>query len=261
MNNKAGVFLAFSFVVAFGISGCGKQDGKEETASAKPGSEQAAVTEPRHESQLPSISKADPSKPGSAYREMKNSADATYAYYALFPTTVDFGKIAEVLSPKYREEADRFKQQDIVASLKDVMERGVGEAKNNKYYFMNVQAGRMDIKPYDFEKKSFFNPGLGINQDIHRSYSVPTFNLPDIDGGGHHGAELRFSNVKQFADVKVESQETARKMEGLRNADKLLMNVYFYANDIRVDYPGLIAQITKVEYLDPAGNVVFTQTE
>jgi hypothetical protein len=261
MTKKQTTLLVLSIVVALTTAGCGEKSTKKTGEDAKPESVQAADVVPRDEHQLPTISMADLSKPTSAYREMKNSADTIYAYYAIFPTDVNYGRIAEAISKKYRGEQDGFKKQDIVETLKADMDAGLKKARDNKYYFLNFPAGRMNVEAYNFEKKAFFNPGLGINQDPYRSYSVPTFALPDSDGGGRNGAELRFSNVKQFSNVKIEDQQVARKMESLRNSGKLSMNVYFYANDIRVDIPSLIAQITKVEYVDPAGDVVFTQVK
>lgn len=259
MNKKAGFLFVLSLVASLVFTGCGKK----EPDNAKAESAQAVESEQKKSDRLPNISKPDLSTPSSAYREMKYAADSLYAYYAIYPKETNFGEIVIALSKKYGTEVDGFKKQDIVASLKDEMEDGLKKAKDNKYYFMNVKATQMDIQPYNFEKKSLFNPGLGINLDTYRSYAVPTFSFPNVYGDGNSvGAAVRFSNVKQFADVKVEDQEVARKMEGLRGAGKLGMNVYFYANDLladRDDYQELIPQITKVEYLDPAGNVLFTQ--
>ncbi len=267
MKKNAAYLLALSLLASLVSTGCGKQ----ESTNAKTESAQTASAQ-TNPNQQPKLSKPDLSTPTSAYREMKYSEDTIFAYYAIYPKEANFGNIARTLSKKYSDETDGFKKQDIVTGLKGEMEEGLKKAKENKYYFMNFPTrlmytgGLMDIRAYDFQKKSFTNPQLGICQGSFCSTGDPRFSFPNRDGHSDYGAggAMQFSNRQQFADVKVEDQEVARKMEGLRGAKKLGMIVYFYANDIvpdRDDYQELRPQITKVEYVDPAGNVVFTQVE
>lgn len=260
MNRNTRRFILLSLVTALFATGCAK---KESDATNAEGTGSAA-TEPKASEHHLNIGRPDLSTPKSAYREMKYATDSLYAYYAIYPKDPNFGKIARAITRKYDQEADGFKKQEIIASHKGEIENGIKKAKENKYYVMNVNAAQMDIKPYNFEKKTFFNPRLGISQDPVRSYEIPRFQFPPVYGDNYGvGADVEFSNVKQFADVKVEDQEVARKMEGLRASEGLRMAVYFYANEIlpdREDYQQLRPEITKVEYLDTSGNIVFTQT-
>lgn len=258
MTKQSRLITLLSAIAFIFATGCAKKEQNATTAE----SSQSAEAASNGSAQTSTISKPDPSVANSAYREMKYATDSLYAYYALYPKEPQLGIIAKAITKKYDQEVDGFKKQEIVAGLKDEMTSGIAKAKENKYYFVNVKANEMDIRPYDFEKKSFFNPRLGVSTDPVRSYSVPKFTFPSAEGDNMVGADVRFSNAKQFADVKVEDNEAARKMEGLRASDKLGMKVYFYANDIlpdREDYQQLSPEITRIEYLDPAGNVVFTQ--
>lgn len=254
--NKPNLFLTLiaASVIA---AGCGKTESKDTNNQ----NSQAANSDKTSSSEGKNVEKPNLSTPSSAYREMKNEADLVYAYYSIFPGEVNYGNIATTISEKYSKESDGFKQQDIIAGLKPEMDAALNKAKESKYYFLQVKPGKIDVRPYNFESKTFYNPTLG-EIDPYRSYAKPYFELPyAVQSHPYIGTKLEFSNTPEFINAKVEDQDAAKKIEGLRASRKLDMKIYYFVNDQSPNELKLIAQITKIDFTNINGEVIFSQVK
>lgn len=191
-------------------------------------------------SEKPNIKLAD-----DAYAEVTSNNQLIWAYYAVYTGEINYNEIAEAISQKYKNANDAFKKQEILAQIKPEIDKNISNAKLNKYYYTDLKPG---LSPYDFNTHSF-----QLGSDVLYGWSYT------------YSPKLKYLNSNEFMTLKVEDVESAKKIENLRPEGKLRAYVFMFINNVtKKDVPGssmdeLFATITKIEYKDPTGNLIFTQ--
>lgn len=235
--------LAIVTVGAALVFGCSKTDGNGQPVSLNDATSQRQVQQSVQAQQSAAAQKGDKSIPLSSYQLTKSGNDLMFAYLALTPPPVDYEKVAESLSRDYRNQNDEFKKRDILNSLKPGIDREIAKAKDNKYYYIDINTNPV-LGKYDFQSKSF---------------PVEAFDSPNAFRYFYDNSDykLQFSNSQKYKNLVVLDEELARKLEGLRSKyNGLDLQVYYFANDTILGEKRLNAEIMKIQVVDAKGNVL-----
>lgn len=200
------------------------------------------------EKQSAAAPKADKSVPADTYQKMNDGKQLMFAYYAALNAPVEYEKIATVLEPqKYANEQDEFKRRDALAALKPQIDAVLDKARQSKYY-KTVVGSSSDLEKYDFDSKSFLLKSL--------PYDGATQYFTDRTN------EYRFTfvNGESHRKIKVDNEETARKIEGLRpKYNSFDIVAYFFAGDTKIGEKTINAELMKLQIVDKQGNVLAEQ--
>jgi len=165
------------------IAACGN---KESTDNASPSLSDVTSSEAVKKAAESTMSKGDPSKPLSEYREIKSGNDLMFLYQGMLNLPVDYDKIAEVYSDDYRITQDAFKKQDIISALKDRINGQIDAAKNSRYIvWVNSSPYSSILQSYDMKNKSF----------TVKDWDPESYWYWNDNASRYH---LTFSNVPQF---------------------------------------------------------------
>lgn len=185
----------------------------------------------------------DKSIPFASYQELNSGKQLFYAYQAASTLPIDYDKASRSISRDYARESDEFKKRDLLTAIKPALDAEIEKAKQNKYYYMDINAYPV-VEKYNFEQQAFKLPALADASSMHY------FN-------DFYEYKLKFTNVDNFNNLKVIDENVARNIEGLRSKGRNLeIRVYFFANDTELGEALVKAQIMKVELLDKNGNLL-----
>lgn len=195
--------------------------------------------------QVAAAPKGDKSLALASYQSLSDGKQLMFAYYAAASEPVDYEKIASVLAPqKYAYETDEFKKRDALNALKPQVDAAVAVAKESKYYKTVIGNGN-DIDKYDFASKSF------------TLKNIPSGNAYRYFTDAASDFHYTFANGENYKRLKVESEETARKIEGLRTKyGALEIVVYLFAGDTQIGEKTINAEIMRLQIIDKQGNVL-----
>jgi len=248
MNQK----LMCVAIAAVMLAACSK---KQETsassvdAAAQPQAQAASAAAPEQKVKPASAApKADKSVPFSNYQKLTDGKQLMFAYYAASTAPVEYEKVAAILEPqKYVYEQDEFKRRDVLAALKPQIDAAVEKAKQSKYYKI-VVGSSSDLDKYDFESKSFLCKSL--------PYDGGTQFFTD----GTNEYRFTFANGEAFRKFKIDNEELARKLEGLRTKyNSFEVVAYFFAGDTKIGEKTISGELMKLQIVDKAGNVLAEQ--
>lgn len=224
------------------LAACSKNEQAPTMQDAMSGQKAQEVVQAK---QVAAAPKGDKSLALSSYQSLNDGKQLMFAYYAAASEPVDYEKIAGVLAPqKYTYETDEFKKRDALNALKPQIDAQVAKAKESKYYKTVIGNGN-DIEKYDFETKSFVLK------------NVPSGNAYQYFTDAASQFHYTFANGEAYKRVKVENEETARKIEGLRTKyGALEIVVYLFAGDTKIGETTLNAEIMRLQIVDKQGNVL-----
>jgi hypothetical protein len=215
------------------IAACGN---KESTDNASPSLSDVTSSEAVKKAAESTMSKGDPSKPLSEYREIKSGNDLMFLYQGMLNLPVDYDKIAEVYSDDYRITQDAFKKQDIISALKDRINGQIDAAKNSRYIvWVNSSPYSSILQSYDMKSKSF----------TVKDWDPQSYWYWNDNASRYH---LTFSNVPQFQALHVSDEAKARDIEAIVSKNKgMKLRIYAYVQDADPSNTTVKAEIMKVE--------------
>jgi len=195
--------------------------------------------------QIAAAPKGDKSLALSNYQSLNDGKQLMFAYYAASSEPIDYDKIASILAPeKYARETDEFKKRDTLNALKPQIDAAVAKSKESKYYKTVIGASN-DIDKYDFETKSF------------NLKNIPSGNAYQFFTDAASEFHYTFVNGENYKHLKVENEEAARKVEGLRTKyGALEIVVYLFAGDTKIGEKTINAEIMRLQVTDKQGTVL-----
>jgi hypothetical protein len=221
-------------------------DNKESTDNASPSLSEVTSSEAVKKAAESTMSKGDPSKPLSEYREIKSGNDLMFLYQGMLNLPVDYDKIAEVYSDDYRITQDAFKKQDIISALKDRINGQIDAAKNSRYIvWVNSSPYSSILQSYDMKNKSF----------TVKDWDPESYWYWNDNASRYH---LAFSNATQFQKLPVSDESKARDIEGIVSKGKgMKMRIYAYVQDADPSNTTVKAEIMKVEVTGLNGEPIY----
>ncbi len=185
---------------------------------------------------------ADKSTPLESYKTLNSGDQIMYAYLGLSGMPIDYPAIARKVSKEYSSSGDEFRKNDLLTALKPKIDAAVGEAKKQRYWKISIDE---PIEKYDFERK-----GFPLSSSVAGEGSYRYFNE-------NSEYRLAFTNGSKFKTLTNISEDTARRIEGLRSQyGKLELVVYCFAQDTAVSATTVNAEIVKVVLATKAGEVL-----
>jgi hypothetical protein len=197
------------------------------------------------------VSKVDYSVPLSQYQELGKGEQLMFLYLALSKMPVDYNKTAFILSNDYRQVRDEFKKKDLLQALSAGVDGEIESARQTTYRYMDVGD---KIDKYDFGAKAFPLPSFAQPQlrffRATETYWYLMYENP------HH--RLVFSNSKDFSEIPVPDEGTARAIESLRvsRGAQIKLRIYFVATGTRLGHTTVTGEITKIRIIGPRGAVL-----
>lgn len=244
MKNQLNQSFTISFIaIALSLlAACSKS---EQTPTMQDAMSGQKAQQSAQAKQIASAPKGDKSLALSDYQSLNEGKQLMFAYFAATSEPVDYEAIASILAPaKYARENDEFKKRDALNALKPQIDAAVAKAKSSKYYKTVIGSGS-DLDKYDFETKTF------------TFKSIPTGNAYQYFTDAASDFHYTFVNGDNYKRLKVENEETARKIEGLRTKyGSLDVMVYLFAGDTKIGEKTINAEIMRLQVIDKQGNVL-----
>jgi hypothetical protein len=239
---KFGWKVVWALVVVMLLAGCPKTP----TALAAPAPSPAAATV-----SSPGLPTADLSTPDSAYVPITEPSEVWLMYAGLSGASVDDDLLSNV-SPSYQGTLDPFQRHDLRAKLIPGIETQLATAKDHRYVSFVDRSGR--LAPYNFDHKAFGFASALMNGDASVAHGQMA---------GVSLIDVLPTNAGAFQWLSVSDQAKARELQAKITAGLMpQVKVWAYvqgASEVHGITRTLFVQITKVQILDPQGQVLLEQ--
>lgn len=193
-----------------------------------------------------SLPKGDPNTPSGNYIDVDSGNQIMFAYLGIAGMPIDYNEVAATYSRDYRSASDEFIKNDLLKALRVKIDAGVAQAAQQRYMKMEITDA---IQKYDFEQK-----GFPLDSSVWEKGSYRYF-------GDNSNYKIGFDNGADFRYLRVQEEDKARLIEGLRSKyESPRTVVYSYVQDADVSNKVVLTQILKIELVDRKGNVLATQT-
>lgn len=176
---------------------------------------------------------------------------ATYEYW-WHAKKVDYAKIADVISRRYRNEQDPTKKDAILSDLKPGIDIAIKDVEKWDDYYLEQSADltNYDTKTYAFEDKNYF---LGNEMVPYNPVIVdPKSNSPFVP-------KIYFTNSDRFKTIKTFDEDLIDKLNALNDKHELKEKIYFTISGVSAQDERIEAVIDVVEYYDKDGNIVMAR--
>ena len=224
------------------LQGCSKSDKDEAPVSLKDAASTAQVIKAVEEKKAADAPKANKSVPLEQYKELNSGKQLLLTYLAISGMPIDYAEVAKKISKEYDRESDEFKKRDIMNALKPAIDKEIEKAKNERYFYMDVDA---DWSKYDFASQSFASANIG---ESGRYFNFRDFSYED---------RLEWSNGGKFNKLTVLDENQARTIEALRvKYNGIKTRIYFFLADTKLGEKTDMGEITKVQVMDAKGNLL-----
>lgn len=230
-------YFLLVLLLCLSVTACSKAPDGMSTAATSPTS-----------SDLPN---ADLSTPASAYVPITEPGQVWLMYAGLSGGKVDDELLSEV-SPSYQGTVDPFQRRDMLAKLTPGIEANLAAAKDHRYVSFTDLSGR--LAPYNFDHQSFGFASALMNGDASVAHGQMA---------GVSLIDVMPTNAADFQWLSVPDQAKARDIQAKITAGWIPeVKVWAYiqgASKVHGITQTLFCEITKVQVLDPQGNVVLEQ--
>lgn len=213
-----------------------------------------AVQQASKTAKVASLPQPDWNTPDSAYVPITKGTQLMYLYAAFSGMPPDYDKMASAISQDYNMTSDQFKKHDMVAALKPKIDAGIADAKAHPYIVITDDP---QLGHYDFQRKAF-PVGSALFQSGGYEQIVDTGG-PVIHLVG--GERLSVSNGQPFQQINVPDENLAKTIEAqVSQYGNFKERIYAFVQGTDDSAgPMVNTEITKVELLDPRGQVLLQQ--
>lgn len=209
-----------------------------------------AVQQAAKAAKAASLSQPDWNTPDGAYVPISKGTQLMYLYAAFSGMPPDYDKMAATISQDYSMTSDQFKKHDMLAALKPKIDAGIADAKAHPYIVFTD--GNPNLGHYDFQRKAF-----PVGSALFQSGGYERFF--DANAANYM---LSVTNGHPFQQINVADENLAKTIEAqVSQYGNFKERIYaFVQGTDDSSGPMVNAEITKVELLDPRGQVLLQQT-
>lgn len=195
---------------------------------------------------------ADLTTPDSAYTSITQPNQVWLMYAALSSGKVDDELLSNV-SPAYLATSGPFQRRDLLAKLTPGVEADFAAAKDHRYVTFTDRSGH--LAPYNFDHKAFGLASSFMNGDASVSHGQMA---------GVSLIDVLPTNAADFQWLDVLDQNKAQALQAKISAGWLpQVKVWAYvqgASKMHGITRTLFVQITKIQVLEPQGQIALEQT-
>lgn len=208
-----------------------------------------AVQQAAKAAKAASLPQPDWNTPDSAYVPVTKGTQLMYLYAAFSGIPPDYDKMAAAISQDYSMTSDQFKKHDMLAALKPKIDAGIAGAKAHPYIVFTDD--NPNLGHYDFQRKAF-----PVGSALFQSGGYERFF--DANAANYM---LSVTNGQPFQQINVADENLAKTIEAqVSRYGNFKERIYaFVQGTDDSSGPMVNAKITKVELLDPNGQVLLQQ--